>query len=180
MCYPFSRLAARVSPHLWNHIMSKLPLVIALGFSCLAAPVLAADSDSAEQKPDSPPAAIAQSTGATAASKPAGSFLHTSGGVALRVGSIVAGSTLGIPIAAARLVAGNDVEQAKSMPYIGESSHKGGVWLSRLVVIPSSVFVGFLSAPAYSTVNSWRVSGDKPFSKEIFGLGHLDETICPY
>ncbi|HEY9793273.1 MAG TPA: hypothetical protein V6D22_22925 [Candidatus Obscuribacterales bacterium] len=142
--------------------MLKVSLAAALALSFLAAPVLADDP------------------GAPIKRKPPATRWNGAGNFAARVASTAVTAPLGLPVAAVRLVLGNDVEQAKSIPYLGESPHKPFVWLSRGIVIPSAVFVGLYSAPIYTTVNSWRVNADKPFSPEAFSFGKLDETITPY
>jgi hypothetical protein len=161
--------------------MSKQLLVVALCFSYLATPVFAADSESTEQK-----AGIESdsSSAKTAAAKPtkaasSNSWLGGTGKMGVRFTSVVAGSTLGIPVAAVRVFANCEVEHAKAIPLIGERTNKGCVWLSRAAVIPSAMFVAIFGAPYYSTINSWKESSEKPFSKECFGLGRFDDSICP-
>lgn len=172
--------------------MSKLPLVLAFCFSLLATPMFAADSDSTEQKTDNPSTekpdtrtdqgATKRSSAKPAAKPTSGTgsttWLSAAGTAGARITSAAAGSTLGLPVAAARIFLICEVEHAKAMPLIGDSSKKGLVWLSRAVVIPSAVFVSFVSAPYYSTVNGWKASCEKPFSKECFGLGKYDDSIC--
>jgi hypothetical protein len=172
--------------------MSKLHLATALCLFCFASPMLAANAESTPQKVDSTTTVIQQSksdqtTDNQSDPKPIAkpgtastSGLRSRGNMGVRLTSFAAGSTLGLPVATVRLFIGNDKEQAKSMPFIGESTHKGFIWMSRVVVIVPAVFVAFISAPGYSVVNSWKVSSDKPFSKECFGLGQWDPSICPY
>jgi hypothetical protein len=138
--------------------MSKLPLVIALAFSCVATPVLAAD-----------PAPASSSN----------SLMSDAGAVGARAASVAAGTVLGMPVAAVRVFANCDVEHAKAIPLIGESTHKGFVWLSRGIVIPTAAFVTLFATPIHSSINAWRGSSEKPFSKEAFSLGRFDESITP-
>jgi hypothetical protein len=72
-----------------------------------------------------------------------------------------------------------DVEHAKGMPIVGDRTDSGSVAVARIMAIPTAGWIGFISAPFYSIVNSWKVSADKPFSKENFALGAYDDSICP-
>jgi hypothetical protein len=72
-----------------------------------------------------------------------------------------------------------DGEHAKGMPIFGDRTDNGSIAIARVMAIPTAGWIGLISAPYYSIVNSWKVSADKPFSKENFALGAYDDTICP-
>lgn len=99
------------------------------------------------------------------------------GNASKRAAAVATGFAVGVPVAAVRVFLDADVEQAKSIPFIGESENRAAVWVSRFMVIPSSVFSGTVQAPLYSGVNAWRESEDRPFSKESFFFGDLDERM---
>jgi hypothetical protein len=99
--------------------------------------------------------------------------------MAVRMSSVAAGTIFGLPIAAARMTARANVEQAKAVPFIGESDNKVSRWISRGIVVPTSAFSGIVISPICSAVNAWKASEDKPFSKEAFCLGQLDESVSP-
>jgi len=101
------------------------------------------------------------------------------GSASARTAAVIAGFAGGTPIAAVRLFAQADVEQGKSIPFLGESKHKPLVWAARMFVIPSAFFSGTVQAPVYSAMNAWRETEDENFSRESFFLGELEDRGVP-
>jgi hypothetical protein len=74
-----------------------------------------------------------------------------------------------------RLTVHENGEQAKSLPFLSESSVAPLNWFSRALFVPTAMFSGAVQAPVLSATNAWRESGDRPFSKESIFLGDLEE-----
>ena len=165
--------------------MSRLPLGIALCFSLLAAPAFADDNGAApattQPVPTSqgaPKKTSGRNMFALPKSVSSGAWVKDAGNVSVRVASTAAGTTLGMPMAAAHIFGACEVEHSKAMPLIGDKSNKALVLLSRTLAVPTATFVTIFGTPYYTSINSWRASGDKPFSKDALGFGKFDDSIC--
>ena len=162
--------------------MSKMALILALCLWCGGTATLAQDDEPAAAAPKAKSEAPAKPKPKAAAksNSRADEVVDVLKSSTVRMSSVAAGSLLGWPIAAARMVVREDTEQAKAIPYAGESQNPAWHWFSRVVVIPTSMFSGIVASPFVSAVDAWKATDDKPFSKECFSLGEMDESIQAY
>ena len=85
-----------------------------------------------------------------------------------RMASFTTGAILGYPVAMAK----RSVYQTKSgtRDFVGETKNPFLLIPAMVVSAPYGFVGGFLEGAQYSVMNSWRASGEEPFSKESFSL----------
>jgi membrane protein involved in colicin uptake len=85
-----------------------------------------------------------------------------------RLASFTCGAVLGYPVAMAK----RTVHQTKAgtKDFVGETHNPIKLLPAVVVSVPYGVVGGFLEGWQYSVMNSWKASGEDPFSKETFSL----------
>lgn len=85
-----------------------------------------------------------------------------------RMASFTTGAILGYPVAMAK----RSVYQTKNgtRDFVGETKNPLLLIPAMVVSAPYGFVGGFFEGAQYSVMNSWKASGDEPFSKEAFSL----------
>lgn len=85
-----------------------------------------------------------------------------------RLASFTCGAVLGYPVAMAK----RTVHQTKqgTRDFVGEGKNPIVLLPAMVVSFPYGVVGGFLEGWQYTVMNSWKASGEDPFSKETFSL----------
>ncbi len=98
--------------------------------------------------------------------------LKTVGKVSICATSIAAGTVVGTPIAMVRKAGSQYVDCVKEFKKDSNAFKFWGAGCS----VPVAVVSGLIKGPVYSAKNAIRYSTDKPFGKDAFSLGKLEDN----
>lgn len=128
--------------------------------------IAAGDDGAKEAKDDDKKDAKADTGKASTKSSSAGD-----GGIMNRAASFTAGVVVGTPIAIVRKCKTEIVQATKDLT--GDTDKLYFILPAGLLGMPFGALSGTVEGTFLGIINSWKASGDEPFSKEAFSLGDM-------